>query len=262
MNNIFNRIRKFQIYKGLSITYIGLILLIFSSCLSQRKVEYLQIKGHADAEYTNSPFQEYKIKPYDELYIQISSLDDAQSSISSNSASGGQGLGSNGVSQKVDKNGFLELPVVGKILVKDKNVEQVTAMLKESFKNVLNMPLVSVRLANSHITILGEVKSPGHFMYMEDKLSIFDAIGMAGDITDFGNRKTIVLLRNIDGKAIRTELDLTKPDIITSEFYYVKPYDLIYVKPLRLKFLGFREFPYTTIFTTIATFFIVLTYIK
>jgi polysaccharide export outer membrane protein len=216
----------------------------------------MQNKNRPVKELSNPAFQEYTLKPYDELFIQINSLDEPQTAITSNSGSQSGGAASAGTplnTQKVDKEGFLELPIVGKIQVKDKTVDEVTAMLKEAFKNVLNMPMISVKLANSFITVIGEVKVPGHLIYMEDKLNIFDAISMAGDITDYGNRKTVILLRTNNGKTMRTELDLTKPEIVTSDFYYMKPRDIIYVKPLGRKFsaLNLKE-SYSLFITTIS----------
>lgn len=250
--------------KHISIITTVLCIGFLSSCIvTQRKVEYMQIKDHQVKEISNSAFQEYTLKPYDELYIQITSLDDPQSAISSSSGSqgGSAGSGSSGTplnTQKVDKDGFLELPVVGKILVKDKTVDQVAAMLKESFKNVLNMPMISVKLANSFITVLGEVRSPGHIVFMEDKLNIFDAISMAGDITEYGNRKALIHIRTNNGKTVRTELDVTKPEILASEYYYIKPHDIIYVKPRPGKFsvLNMKE-NYSLILTSLSTLIMV-----
>jgi polysaccharide export outer membrane protein len=216
---------------------VGVLLL--SSCVSQRKIEYLQQKNKGVTEYLNNSYREYKLRPYDELFIQINSLDDEQSNIIP-AAPTGSSIAPN--TQKVDKDGYLELPVIGKIQVKDKSVEEVTSLLKESFKNVLNMPMISVRLASCYVTILGEVRAPGHFMYVEDKFNIFNALSMAGDISEFGNRKKVIILRHVDGKTKQAQIDLTKASVVASELYYIQPYDVIYVKPLP-KILGFREIP-------------------
>ena len=128
------------------------------------------------------------------LYIQISSLDDIRSTISSSSTNQSMlsPYGASLNSHTVNKDGFIDLPVVGKLLVKDKTVADVTAMLKESLKNVLNQPIISVKLLNCYVSVLGEVKTPGRYVYSEDKLTIFEALSMAGDITDYGNRKVII----------------------------------------------------------------------
>jgi polysaccharide export outer membrane protein len=243
---------------------IVLLIILVSSCVSQRKIEYLQNKDHKVKEFTNNSFQDYTLKPNDELFIQITSLDDAAANVFSNTSNQSQAninpYGASLFSYTVDKDGFMELPVIGKIKVKDKTIAQVIAMLKESLINVLNQPVISVKLVNRYITILGEVRNPGHFVYSQEKLSIFDAIGMAGDIIDYGNRRCIILLRNDNGKIISHELNLTKSEILASEFYFLKPNDIIYVKPMRNKFWGLRQFPFAIVLSSITTAILVLNY--
>ena len=165
-------------------------------------------------------------------------------------------------SHTVNKDGFIDLPVVGKLLVKDKTVADVTAMLKESLKNVLNQPIISVKLLNCYVSVLGEVKTPGRYVYSEDKLTIFEALSMAGDITDYGNRKVIIHIRNANGKTTRTELNLTNPEVVTSELYYLQPNDIIYVKPIRGRVWGFKEFPIAIVLSIISTTYLILNYYK
>lgn len=249
------------------LSFLILLIFIFSSCVTQRKLEYLQSRDKITKEYPNPGLQEYKLKPKDELYIQISSLDDAAATISSSSGASRDMMatspyGVSLISHAVDKEGYLELPVIGKIQVKDKTLAQVTSLIKEALTNVLNQPVVSVKLVNTYISVLGEVKAPGHYVYSEDRLSIFDAIGMAGDITDYGNRKKVILIRNENGINIRKEVNLLKSDVLASEFYYLRPGDIIYIKPTHSKFWGFKEFPFGTVLSGITTTILVLTYIN
>jgi polysaccharide biosynthesis/export protein len=249
----------------LPILHFVIIMFLFSSCVTQSKVEYLQIRHHQTQEYTNSTFHEYTLKPDDQLYIQISSPDETQSTTSntaSQNMSPSSPYGTSLLAHTVNKDGSLELPMIGKIYVKDKTISEVTVMIKESLKNILNMPVISIKLVNCYISILGEVRTPGRFVYTEDKLTVFDALSMAGDITDYGNRKSVILVRNIEGKTIRTELNLTKPEIVTSEFYYLQPNDMLYIKPIKGRFWGFREFPVGIILSAISTTILVLGYLN
>lgn len=243
--------------------FIFFSVLAFSSCVTQQKLEYIQ-QNDSKTEYSNSSFTNYLLKPNDELYIQISSLDDAAANVFSSSANLGYGgltpYGASLLSHTIDKEGYLELPVVGRIMVKDKNIPEVTLLIKESLVNVLNQPIVSVKLVNRYVSVLGEVRNPGHYSYSQDKLSIFDAISLAGDITEYGNRKYVTLVRNQEDKNIRKELNLTKSDILASEFYYLQPNDIVYIKPLRSKFWNFRPFPFTVIFSTVTTTLLILNY--
>jgi polysaccharide export outer membrane protein len=243
--------------------YLIAIITLFSflsSCVTQRKVEYLQDKNKNVRAYDEAEFPDYKLKPNDELYIQINSLDEGAANVFSNAASqqsystGSMSpYGASLSSYSVDKDGFLLLPVIGNVQVKDKTLAEVSLIIKDSLNNILSQPIVSVKLVNRFISVLGEVTNPGHFSYSQDKLSIYDAIGLAGDITDYGNRNKIILVRNENRENIRITLDLTKADILASGYYNLRPNDIVYVKPLRNKFWGMRQFPFTILFSTITT---------
>jgi polysaccharide export outer membrane protein len=204
-------------------------------------------------------FPDYRLKSNDELYIQINSLDEAAANIFTSGKDQSyyigsmQPYGASLLSYSIDKDGFLLLPVIGKILVKDKTLTEVSTILKDSLTHILNQPIVTVKLVNRYISVLGEVRNPGHFPYAQDKLSIYDAIGLAGDITDYGNRNNVILVRNEKGENIRINLNLTSSDILASDYYNLRPNDIVYVKPLTKKFWGMRQFPFEILFSTLTT---------
>lgn len=243
-------------------------IVLLSSCVTQKNVEYMQDKRKSNLVYSEAPIEDYRLKPGDDLFIQITSLDDASASIFSGSGSqvlyGGsiQPYGASLISYQIDKEGYLHLPVIGSLIVKDKTITQVSEMLKKSLENVLNQPMISIKLVNRYVSVLGEVRTPGHFSYAQGKLTIYDALGFAGDITDYGNREEIVLTRNENGKNICINVDLTQSDILASEYYYVRPNDLIYVKPLKKKLWGMRQFPFAIILSTITTSLLIYSYIE
>lgn len=246
-----------------------LIICVSSSCVTQRDVEFLQHKSFISEDFTESEFPDYRLKPNDELYIQISSLDEATTNIFSSSSSqlsfstgSIQPYGASLISYSIDKEGNLLLPVIGNIYVNGKTLTEVSIIIRDSLMNILSQPVVSVKLVNRYITVLGEVNNPGHYPYSQDRLSIFDAIGLAGDITDYGNRKTVVLVRNENGINTRKNINLTESDILTSGLYYLRPNDLIYIKPLRNKFWGMRQFPFTILFSTITTALLIYNVMK
>ncbi len=239
---------------------LALFIFFFPSCVTQRSVEYMQDRYEGVKEFNEAEFPDYKLKPNDELYIQISSLDEAttnvfSSSISQASFSTGsiQPYGASLLSYSIDREGYLLLPIIGNILVKGKTLSQVSLILKDSLRNILSQPVVSVKLVNRYVSVLGEVRNPGHYPFSQDKLSVFDAIGLAGDITDYGNRNKVILVRNENGINTRSNIDLTSSEILSSGYYYLRPNDLIYIKPLRNKFWGMRQFPFTILFSTITT---------
>lgn len=235
------------------------LVIVMSSCVGQSKVEYLQDRDKNIKSFEEAEYPDYRLKPNDELYIQINSLDEGAANVFSNTSN--QQYNSNAMSPygaslmsySIDKDGYLLLPVIGSLLIKDKTIKEVTTIIRDSLSHILNQPVVSIKLVNRYISVLGEVKSPGHYPYSQDKLTIFDAIGLAGDITDYGNRSKVILIRNENGDNIRANLNLSRSEILASGFYYLRPNDIVYVKPLKNKFWGMREFPFSIVFSAITT---------
>lgn len=246
-------------YRNISLMAYILLVYLFSSCVTQRNIEYLQEKADSSKAFSEAEFPDYKLKSNDELYIQISSLDEEAANVFSNSRQQNSyyasmsPYGASLLSYPVNREGYLLLPVIGEILVKDKTLSDVRIILRDSLSHILNHPIVSVKLVNRYVSILGEVKNPGHYPYSQEKLSIYDAIGLAGDISVFGNRDKVILVRNENGENIRTTLNLTRSDILASDYYYMRPNDIVYVKPLGKRFWGMSEFPFTLLFSTITT---------
>ena len=245
-----------------------IIILSLSSCVTQRKIEYLQDKEKGLKAFPESNIQDYKLKPFDEIFIQITSLDETANNVFGSSSTnlitmgGMQPYGASLISYSINGEGYLQLPIIGRFNVKDKTIAQVTVTIKDSLSRILNQPNVIIKLVNRYISVLGEVKNPGHYSYSQDRISIYDAIGISGDITDYGNRNQVVLIRNQQGKNLRVTLDLTESNILSSEYYFMRPNDILYVKPLKKKFWGMREFPFSVLLTSITTGILVLSYIK
>jgi polysaccharide export outer membrane protein len=255
-------------YKNISSVGFVTLFIILSSCVTQRDIEYMQDENKDLKAFNEAEFPDYRLKPNDELYIQIRSFDEAAAGIFSNAreesiyAGSIQPYGASLLSYAVDKEGFLLLPVIGNILVKDKTLSEVSVILKDSLSHILNQPIVSVKLVNRYVSVLGEVKNPGLFPYAQDKLSIYDALALAGDITVYGNRNEVILVRNENGRNIRINVDLNRSDILASGYYYLRPNDKVYVKPLRKRFWGMEQFPYAIILSTITTALLLYTVIK
>ncbi len=234
------------------------VFVFLTSCLTQKNLEYLQ--GGTDNEQVYDVVQkpDYKLRVKDELYIQISSLDEPSSSVFSMAGNEQyvniatiQQYGASIISYKVDNDGYILLPVVGKVLVKGKTVEQAADEIEKSVRKILSQPSVSVKLINRYVTVLGEVSRPGQYAYFHDNATIFEACGLAGDITEWGNRKEVTVLRNENGKNIRFTVNLTDNASLGSEKMYLTPNDVIYVKPLKKRFWGMSEFPYGVILSAI-----------
>jgi polysaccharide biosynthesis/export protein len=250
-----------MLYKTITKILINHWVLLFAfilmnSCVNMQKVTYLNSSEEKSEFEMNKP-TEYLIKPLDELVIVIRSLDDKQTSIEANSISSennqSQSSGAGVQGQKVDIDGFIELPVIGKINVKDKTTNQVASSLKEAYENILNMPMVSVKLINQTFTIFGEVKNPGNFPLAKDHINIFEAISLSGGVDEYAALKNVIFLRSENNKMVKYYVDISQADIISSPFYYIRPNDIIYIKPRVSKYTSFKNSSIPITVTTIVS---------
>lgn len=134
----------------------------------------------------------------------------------------------------VDNNGEIDFPVLGKISVKDKNRGEISNMIKQSLiaRNLVNDPVVTVEFANLCVNVIGEVTKPGRYVIEKDKVTLLDAISMAGDLTIFGNREKVIVMREENGRQTPYQVNLTSAyDLYASPVYYLKQNDVVYVDP-------------------------------
>ncbi len=252
--------------KLLKISYFVLLFLGIFSCTAPKNYIYLQDKGGNTNNSTVTKTFEYKIKTRDVLFVKIIPVD-LNSAVSLNTEQGNFNLaGSNDLSVylssfDVNDSGIIKLPLIGEINVLDLTISQCQNVIQKKVDLYFKDALIIVKLINFKITVLGEVTRPGTFNIYSTQSNIFDALGFAGDLTMYGNRKEIILIRqNMLGKTIT--LDLTDKNIINSDYFYLMPNDVIYVKPNRSKFFGTNPFPFATVLSAVTTLILILNYIK
>jgi polysaccharide export outer membrane protein len=253
-------------FKFRNIIFTGLIAALFSSCVTHRDLVYMREIDQPIQTYDDVDLPDYQLKPQDQLYINITSLDDESTNVFKMAEEGNSfnltPYSASLLSYQISKEGYLQLPVIGNMNVVGKTTNEVRIMIQDSLEYVLSKPTVTVKLSNRYVTILGEVRSPGHYSYTVEELTIYQALGLAGDITDFGNREEVRITRNENNINKIVTLDLKDPGILTSEYHYIRPNDLLYVKPLRKKFWNMSTFPYSLIIATISTVILVYTATK
>jgi polysaccharide biosynthesis/export protein len=212
-----------------------LISLILGSCVSKKNILYLQDINSIDITEVSS--SKYILQENDILKIDITSLENT-ASLPFNKVSSSGALGNNIAMIQLD--GYLvsekktiNFPVLGEISVLDKTIFELESVIKNRLINggYLIKPNVSIRLLNAKFTILGEVKKPGTYTFTEKNISLLQALGLAGDLTIDGNRKDIIVIRELEGKRITTYLDLTSASLLTSLYQNVQPNDVIIVNP-------------------------------
>lgn len=255
----FNKKISSRLSSGFMLVSMGALFLWFSSCVTMRDVVYFQGQDTISAVFRTAAPDEYEIKPDDELYLQVTSLDEPAQGVFSGNAQqmmnmgAAQPFGASLIAYRVDKDGYLHLPVVGRVKAGGRTAGDVEESIRESLGNILNQPVVSLKLVNRYVSVLGEVRNPGHFPYTQSRITLLDALGLAGDITDYGNRREIILTRNERGTNQLITLDLTKPDILASEYFYIRPNDIIYVKPSKKKFWSLQQVPFSVLLSAITT---------
>lgn len=224
----------------------GLLLAtIVSSCSSKRdSLSYFQdLQSESLSVPINVAEIEPRIEPYDELTISVTSV---QPELSlpynlplTNPAASENGFISNGAIQQatyfVSSEGDIVMPILGKIHVAGLTTDQLADKLTKMIAKDIDDPMVVVTLMNFKINVGGEVTDPGQYTVRGKRFSILDALSTAGDLTPYGERTKVILIREEDGKRVTHELDLTSSDILTSPYFYLKQNDYVYVAPNNIK---------------------------
>ena len=131
----------------------------------------------------------------------------------------------------IDKNGAIEFPIIGAMkiggLSKSQAIEKIKSVLKEHVKDAV----VNLRILNFKISVLGEVAKPNTYTVNSERITLLEALSLAGDLTIYGNRNTIMVIREKEGNKEIQRIDITKPNFITSPYYYLAQNDVVYVEP-------------------------------
>jgi len=244
------------------------ITVLFYSCVPQHKIVYVQSPADKTVGlYPGANKRGVTIEPFDLLYISVASAsaDPAavnffnQDKLNYNSLSE---LSLSVLSYTVSDSGAVTLPVIGKIKLQGLTLEQAAAVIRDSSVSYFSKPIVSVKYVNNNVTVLGEVAKAGTYPYTNEKLTIFNALGLAGDITEYGNRKNVVLIRETKDAVLKYRLDLTQDSIFKSPYYHLRPGDLVYVEPLKIRRFGMKEYPFALIVSAVTAVYVVLYYVK
>ena len=237
-----------------------ILALLVSSCASQKRAWYLQDANPFTPEQIAESGQ-IRIKPLDRLTVVVNSKDpelavpfNSSTSLSSVTGVASYSSATNQSLQirTVDENGMLDMPVIGKIDCKGKTRSELAQAIADKIVEggYINDPSVNVQFADMKISVIGEVARPGHYDVTRDKISIFDALAMAGDLTIYGIRTDVAVAREVNGVrtieyldltsksfGVRTieYLDLTSKDLFNSPAFYIQQNDVIYVKPNKYK---------------------------
>jgi polysaccharide biosynthesis/export protein len=215
-----------------------LLPILLFSCASKRDLVYLQ--GIDDAKsYEMTTTYEPKMQPDDLLSI-IISAENPEVTVPFNlpQIQGNYEIGNNQNGIKtylIDSAGFIEFPVLGKIklggLTRTEATKKLSDMLAEYVKN----PGINLRILNYKISVIGEVVRPGSYTIPGERITVLEALGLAGDMTIYGKRKNVLVIHEADGKRTYTRVDITRADALNSPAYYLSQNDVVFVEPNKTK---------------------------
>lgn len=222
--------QKTQQMQRVSIIITAFILLTISSCVPKKNIVYFQNDDINQSLANNN----YKIifKPNDLVTITISALNaEAAKPFNLNSTKNNSSEVAQPQSYLIDSNGNIEFPILGKIKLAGKTKIEAISILKSKLDpDYIKNPTINIKISNFSITVLGDVKNPGKFLIPNEKVSIIEAIGLAGDLNISGIRNLEV--KRIQENIVKTyNLDLRSNKIFTSPAYYLQQNDIVYIKP-------------------------------
>ena len=247
--------------KFLRISLIALLFVVaFASCVPQKKMLYLKeaqmASENISVNYINERNIDYKLQPGDNLYIRFINTIDERSAASLTGSASYNNLSSDASiylhSYTIDEDGYIELPLTGKIELKNLTVDQAKEKLQIALDQFVNQTTLIVKLSNFNLTVLGEVTRPGMYKVYQSQINLFEAISMAGNMTNFAKNNEVKIIRQTDNGSQVITVDMGQADILSSPYYYLKPNDIIYVEPLKIKQWGFTTFPYSTVFSIVS----------
>ena len=215
-----------------------IIAILFSSCVPKQQILYLQ--GSQSPGNTSTNYEPL-IQKDDLLFINISSSEaeavapfnlDSQSKDISSSTSG---FSNQKQTYLVDNLGNIEFPIIGTLNAAGYSVNEFRDLLKNKLKSFVTDAVINIRIVNFKVTVTGEVGQPGVVSTGSQRFTLFDALAMSGDLTLYGRRDNILIVRDFQGIKTYNRVDITKADFVNSPFYYLDQNDLIYVEPRKAK---------------------------
>lgn len=226
---------------------VGIVGLALSSCVTARKVNYMQEPDKYIPSYTDTlSFEEYELRIGDRLYIYVYSLDENVSRMYNAGLGGGNirqqmmngnvGGGYDLYTYLVGEDGNIDFPTIGKIYVRGLTTREVKHKLEEELSTLLkeipgySTVSVEVNMVNRTFSVIGA--QSGRYPITSEKMTIFEALAQVGDLAEFNSRKEIKLVREKEGVTTIKTFDARSKDIINSEFYYIEPNDIIYIRQI------------------------------
>ena len=251
--------------KRINIILIASTLLIFTGCTTQKKLAYFNTVTASSAESINAQLKneraDARILTDDRLSITVSALDPNAVAIYnlpfvSFASPGSDQIYASPVLQSylVNSQGNINFPVLGEIKLEGLTLTEAGNLIKNKLAEHVADPIVNIQFVNFRITVLGEVLRPGQYPVTNERVTILDALGLAGDMTAYGRRDNVLLTRNNNGKLEFARINLNSDEVFKSPYFYLQQNDVIYVEPNTVKSISSQDIPlYLSSLSTLAT---------
>lgn len=238
----------YDMMKIKNILIAAIVGLALSSCVTARKVNYMQEPDKYIPHYADTlSFEDYELRIGDRLYVYVYSLDEKVMQMYNSGGGNGSSMRqqmSNGTTYGsydlytylIDDEGYIDFPTIGKVFVRGMTTRQVKVRLEEELSTLLkevpgySTVSVEVNIVNRSFSVIGA--QSGRYMINKEKMTIFEALAMAGDLGEFNSRKEIKLVREKNGVTTIKTFDARSKDLVNSEYYYIEPNDIIYIRKI------------------------------
>jgi polysaccharide export outer membrane protein len=250
--------RKYKVFTILRVFFF-LVACVLQSCVPITQLKYFNDIEDVKGPVVN-PRTQKAIAPFDKLYIKVLSINPQQSQIFSTGEElriGTTGAGGI-VGYIVDETGNINFPFVGTIGVSGLTTAQASAKIQRALSDYVPNISVVVKYIDNQVTVMGEVQRQGVYYFSQDRISIYEALGLGGGITRYGDRKNIILTRNVGEKIAYYRLNLSDSRIMSKEYYYLQPNDIVIVEPLKAVSTSYSNITYTTVLSSITTLIAIL----
>lgn len=234
--------KNYSIIKTKYAIYILIFLFTFSSCITNRDLEYIRSSNEIKNAKVNT--QDYRLQQGDLISVQISTTTQQQHDFfNKENTSNSQLMMQNPYlyGYIINEEGYLDLPSFGKVKAAGFTLRELENVIKNIAVSYFESPVVKLNIINFEITILGEVNDPGTFKIVDPEVNILYALSLSGDMTQFGNRRKVKVIRNENELNRVFYVDLTKKGVLNNTDFMLQPHDIIYVAPLRKKFYAFNN---------------------
>jgi len=234
--------KNYSIINTKNVIYILLFLFTFSSCITNRDLEY--IRSSKEIKNAKANKHVYRLQMGDLISIQISTTTEQQHDFfNKENTANSQLMMQNPYlyGYIIKEDGNLDLPSFGKVRAEGFTLQELENIIGKIAESYFESPIVKLNIINFEITILGEVNNPGTFKIVDPEVNILYALSLSGDMTQFGNRRRVKVIRNENELNRVFYVDLTKKGVLNNSDFMLQPHDIIYVAPLNKKFYAFNN---------------------